>query len=186
MGWASLLAIAFALAMDAFAVAVVTALALNIITKRHLFRLSFHFGLFQALMLIGGWFLGRAAYGYVSSSDHWIAFSFLAFVGGKMIWGATRNGERRTIPDPTRGWDLVMLSVATSVDALAVGLSLAMIDSAIALPAVVIGTVAGALTILGMAIGRRAGLWWGKRVEVLGGIVLIAIGLKILWQHLLS
>ncbi len=186
MGWLSLLALAVALAMDAFAVAIVTALALNIITRRHLFRLSFHFGLFQALMLLAGWMLGSAAYRYVSSSDHWIAFGFLAFVGVKMIWGAVRDGDKPASSDPTRGWDLVLLSIATSVDALAVGLSLAMLDAAIALPAIVIGTVAGALTIVGMVIGRRAGLWWGKRVEVLGGIVLIAIGIKILWQHIFA
>jgi manganese efflux pump family protein len=80
----------------------------------------------------------------------------------------------------------VLLSIATSIDALAVGLSLAMIDSGIAIPALVIGVVAGALTMLGMAIGRRAGLLWGKRVEVLGGCVLIAIGLRILWQHMVA
>ncbi len=186
MGWFSLLALAVALAMDAFAVAVVTALALSVITRRHLFRLSFHFGLFQALMLIAGWLVGSAASGYVTSSDHWIAFGLLAFVGTRMIWGAVRNGTQAVAPDRTCGWDLVLLSVATSVDALAVGLSLALINAAIALPALVVGLVAAALTLLGMAIGRRAGLLWGKRVEVLGGVVLIVIGAKILWHHIFA
>lgn len=186
MGWFSMLALAVALSMDAFAVAVVTALALNVITRRHLFRLSFHFGLFQALMLLAGWLFGSAAYGYVSSWDHWIAFGLLAFVGTRMVWSAVSGGEQTVVPDRTRGWDLVLLSVATSVDALAVGLSLAMIDSKIALPATVVGVIAAALTMVGMGLGRRVGLLWGKRVEVLGGFVLIAIGVKIVWQHVLS
>ncbi len=186
MGWFSLLALALALAMDAFAVAVVTALALSVTTRRHLFRLSFHFGLFQALMLIAGWLLGSAAYTYVATSDHWIAFGLLAFVGARMIWSAVRGGVHAVAPDRTRGWDLVLLSVATSIDALAVGLSLALVNAAILIPAVVVGGTAAALTLLGMGIGRRVGLLWGKRVEVFGGIVLIGIGSKILWQHIFA
>jgi putative Mn2+ efflux pump MntP len=186
MGWMSLLAIAVALAMDAFAVAMATTLALDSITGRHVFRLSFHFGLFQALMLMAGWLLGSAAYAYVSSSDHWIAFGLLAFVGARMIWGAVHDEQQSAFPDRTRSWDLVLLSIATSIDALAVGLSLAMVDAAIAVPAVVVGAVAAALTFVGMVIGRRIGLLWGKRVEVLGGCVLVAIGLRIVWQHIVA
>lgn len=185
MGWVRLLALAVALAMDAFAVAAVTALALDGITKRHVFRMSFHFGLFQALMLVLGWLFGSVAYTLLSSFDHWIAFSLLAFVGARMIWGALHEAPE-IVPDRTRGWDLVMLSVATSIDALAVGLSLAIIHIAIAFPALVIGIVAAVLTIVGMMIGRRVGLLWGKRVEVLGGFILIVVGLNILWEHMLK
>lgn len=184
MGWFALLALAVALAMDAFAVAVVTALALEGITHRHLFRLSFHFGFFQAAMLLAGWALGSAAARLLFAWDHWIAFSLLAFVGVRMIAGALRDEPATALPDRTRGWDLVILSVATSVDALAVGLSLALIDAGVLLPAIVVGAVAAALTILGMAIGRRIGAAWGCRVEILGGLVLLAIGLKIVWEHL--
>jgi putative Mn2+ efflux pump MntP len=185
MNWISLIAIAVALAMDAFAVAIVSGLTLNLLTSRHVFRLAFHFGLFQALMPIIGWAAGNAVYRYISAVDHWVAFALLVFVGGKMIWGAAHNGKnRRVLADPTSGWTLVLLSIATSIDALAVGLSLAMIGSAIIIPAIVIGLVAAAFTAAGMLMGRRIGLLWGRRVEALGGVILVAIGTKILMEHL--
>src|SRR5512142_1267040 len=113
-GW-SLLAIALALAMDAFAVAIVTGLADVPLTHRRVFRLAFHFGLFQALMPAIGWVAGRVVYRWVEPVAHWVAFVLLGFVGGRMIWGALHGGgERRADGDTTRGWSLVMLSVATS------------------------------------------------------------------------
>lgn len=186
MNLGSLLAIAMALAMDAFAVAVVTGLADLPLTRRRVFRLAFHFGLFQALMPALGWAVGRAVHRWVGQVDHWIAFALLAFVGGRMIWGALHasDEERHQVGDATRGWSLVMLSVATSIDALAVGLTLAMIGARILVPAVVIGVVAGALTVAGMMLGRWIGTAWGKRVEVLGGLILIVIGARIVWEHL--
>ncbi len=180
----SLLAIALALAMDAFAVAVVTGLTLPL-TRRRVFRLAFHFGLFQALMPAIGWAAGRAVYGWVEPFDHWIAFGLLSVVGGRMIWGALHGDEEeRRAGDNTRGWNLVMLSVATSIDALAVGLSLAMVGQAILVPALVIGVVAAALTACGMLLGRWIGGAWGKRVEALGGAILVAIGVQIVIAHL--
>jgi manganese efflux pump family protein len=186
MDWLSLLAIACALAMDAFAVAIVAGLTLNPLTKRQVFRLSFHFGLFQALMPLIGWSAGKAMYRYISEFDHWVAFVLLGSIGGKMLWGALHGDgeEERPANDPTSGMNLVMLSIATSIDALAVGLSLAMVRSAIVVPAVVIGLVAATFTIAGMLLGRRVGSLWGKRVEAIGGIILIAIGAKILVEHL--
>ena len=185
MGWLSLLALALALAMDAVAVAIVAGLTLRPLTKRHVFRLSFHFGLFQALMPTIGWAAGTAVHRYIASYDHWVAFGLLAFVGGRMIVGALRDGEdARTSDDPTSGWDLVLLSVATSIDALAVGLSLALAGSDILVPAAVIGVVTAALTAAGMLLGRRIGVLWGKRVEVVGGAVLVVIGIKIVLEHL--
>jgi manganese efflux pump family protein len=188
MGWLSLFALACALAMDAFAVAVVTGLTLQPMTRRHIFRLAFHFGLFQALMPVLGWLAGSAVHQYIEAFDHWIAFGLLAFVGGNMIHGAMKGDEARpdSSRDPTSGWDLVLLSVATSIDALAVGLSLAMVGSAIAIPAIVIGIVAAAFTASGMVLGRRIGALWGKRVEVLGGLVLLGIGIKIVAEHILG
>jgi len=187
MGWLSLLALAVALAMDAFAVAIVTGLTLNPMTRRHVFRLAFHFGLFQALMPTIGWLAGNAVHRYISAFDHWIAFGLLAFVGGKMLWGALHGeGDAKATADPTSGWPLVFLSVATSIDALAVGLSLAMIGSTIVVPVVVIGIVAAAFTATGMVLGRRIGSLWGKRVEVIGGLILIGIGIKIVIEHLLA
>ena len=187
MGWLSLLAIAVALAMDAFAVAIATGLALEAMTGRHVFRLAFHFGLFQALMPVIGWLAGHAVYQHIAAVDHWVAFGLLAFVGGKMLWEALHGEEEGTAAaDPTSGWALLLLSVATSIDALAVGRSLAMIGSTIVVPAVVIGLVAAAFTATGMLLGRRIGALWGKRVEVLGGLILIGIGIKILVEHTLS
>lgn len=186
MGWFSLLALACALAMDAFAVAIVSGLTLNPLTRRHVFRLAFHFGLFQALMPVIGWAAGKAVHSYIAAFDHWIAFGLLGFVGGKMLWGALHGegDEERPKGDPTSGWALVVLSVATSIDALAVGLSLAVIGADIVVPAVVIGLVAAAFTAAGMVLGRRIGTLWGKRVEVLGGAILVGIGVKIVAEHL--
>ncbi len=187
MGWLSLFAIALALAMDAFAVAVVTGLTVTPLTARHVFRLAFHFGLFQALMPAIGWVAGKAMYVYIAAFDHWVAFGLLALVGGKMIWEGLHHGEENpSRGDPTSGWRLIVLSVATSVDALAVGLSLAMVQSPIVVPAIVIGLVAATLTAIGMILGRRIASFWGPRVEVLGGAVLLGIGIKIVVGHLLG
>jgi putative Mn2+ efflux pump MntP len=186
MDWLSLLALACALAMDAFAVAIVAGLTVCPLTRRHVFRLAFHFGLFQALMPVLGWLAGSVVYRYIAAFDHWVAFGLLAFVGGKMLWGALVAPEDEHPPcgDPTSGWALVLLSIATSIDALAVGLSLAMLGSPIVVPAVVIGVVAAAFTAVGLALGRRIGVAWGRRVEVIGGLVLLLIGVRILVEHL--
>jgi len=180
MNWWSLLAIALALALDAFAVAVVTGIGSVPLTHRRVFRLAFHFGLFQALMPALGWAAGSAVHRWVGSLDHWLAFALLAFVGGRMLWGALRGAEARwAAGDNTRGWSLVMLSVATSLDALAVGISLALVDAPILVPALVIGLVAAALTALGMVVGRWMGALWGRGFEVLGGLILMGMGVRI-------
>ncbi|QWV91892.1 manganese efflux pump MntP family protein [Geomonas oryzisoli] len=185
MDWISIFGIALALAMDAFAVALATGAVLNPITGRHLFRLGFHFGLFQALMPIAGWLLGLTVQKWITAYDHWIAFGLLAYVGGRMIVEAFEEDDDSSPSDPTKGLTMVMLSVATSIDAFAVGLSLAMLGVSVWVPSVVIGLVAGVLTVSGMLLGRRLGDNWGKRVEVCGGVVLCLIGLKILLEHTL-
>lgn len=185
MDWITILGIALALAMDAFAVALAAGGVLNPLTGRHLFRLGFHFGLFQALMPIAGWLVGIAVQQWISAYDHWIAFVLLAVVGGRMILEAFDEKKDKAVSDPTKGFTMVMLSIATSIDALAVGLSLAMLGVSVWRPAAVIGVVAGVLTVIGMLLGRRLGDNWGKRVEVCGGLVLCIIGLKILLEHTL-
>jgi manganese efflux pump family protein len=185
MDWMTILGIALALAMDAFAVALAAGAVLNPLTGRHLFRLGFHFGLFQALMPIAGWLVGMTVQKWIVDYDHWIAFGLLAVVGGRMILEALDEKEDKATSDPTRGLTMVVLSVATSIDALAVGLSLAMLDVSVWLPAAVIGIVAGVLTVIGMLLGRRLRGNWGKRVEICGGLVLCCIGLKILLDHTL-
>jgi len=182
----TLIGIAVALAMDAFAVALATGLALPMMNGRHLFRLGFHFGLFQALMPILGWLAGISIQAWIADYDHWIAFGLLGFVGSKMIHDAfADHDEDDRGRDPTRGWSLVMLSMATSIDALAVGLTLAMLNVSVWVPSLVIGLVAGVLTVVGMLLGRRISGIWGKRVEVIGGLTLCGIGVKILLEHTL-
>jgi len=185
-GW-SLLAVAVALAMDAFAVAVVAGLTLVPLRTRHVCRMAFSFGLFQALMPLAGWAVGSAVHRHVAAWDHWVAFGLLAFVGAKMVLAGFRGHDaERGAHDPTVGWNLFLLSIATSVDALAVGLSLAMLGTRILFPALVIGVVAAGLTAIGMTLGRRIGALWGRRVEVLGGLVLVAIGIRIVVEHSLG
>ncbi len=181
----TLLGLALALAMDAFAVALGTGTVLSRLTGRHLFRLGFHFGLFQALMPVIGWLAGQTIIQWVSSWDHWIAFTLLALIGGRMIHEACNDEEKADDRDPTRGLSLVMLSIATSIDALAVGFSLSVIGVSIWMPSLVIGLVAGILTVAGMLLGDRIGRRWGARVEIFGGCILIGIGIKILFEHLL-
>ncbi|NCC94956.1 MAG: manganese efflux pump [Opitutae bacterium] len=178
------MAVAVALAMDAFAVALAAGVVLRPLCFRPCFRLAFHFGLFQALMPVIGWLAGLTVQGFVAAWSHWIAFCLLVWVGGHMIHEALGGAEATRATDPSRGMTMVALAVATSIDALAVGLSLAMLDVVVWLPALVIGLVACAFTVVGLLIGARTGARWGRRVEVAGGAILIAIGLKILLSAL--
>lgn len=180
-----ILTIAVGLAMDALAVAVATSIALHDMTWRHMFRLSWHFGLFQAFMPVLGWVAGRTFVSYIAPWDHWVAFGLLLYVGGKAIAEAYREETSdEPIADPTRGMSLIILSVATSLDALAVGLTFAMLGVSIWYPAAVIGVITGGLTCLGMLVGNKLGKNFGERMEVFGGVVLIGIGLKIVFDHL--
>jgi len=179
-------AIAVALAMDAFAVSIATGVCLKEVSPRQMFRLSWHFGLFQALMPILGWGAGASVHTYMATFGHWIAFALLALIGINMIREAFKPEECDVSPkDPTKGFSLVMLSLATSMDALAVGFSVSMLDISIWLPAFIIGIVAGLFTIVGLQIGKRIGALTpiGFYAELLGGVVLIAIGANVLYQH---
>ncbi|MCF6187613.1 MAG: manganese efflux pump MntP family protein [Desulfobulbaceae bacterium] len=183
MDFLTLIGISVALAMDAFAVSLSAGVQLNPITPRQLFRLGFHFGLFQGMMPVIGWLAGIGLRQFVTVFAPWIAFGLLAFVGSKMIYEAvTDHDGSRERSDPTRGMTMVMLSIATSIDALAVGLSLSLLGIEIWTPAISIGIITAALTICGMLLGRKIGTIWGGRVEIIGGLVLITIGLKILLQ----
>lgn len=186
MSWITLLGIAVGLSMDAFAVALAASVVLPKVTPRHIFRFSFHFGLFQAMMPVIGWGIGLSVADYIKAWDHYVAFGLLAYVGSKAIHEALqdRDEEEGNRRDPTRGMRLVVFCLATSIDALAVGLSFAMLGVRVWQPALVIGLVTAVVTTLGMLSGSRLGARFGRRVEVLGGLVLIAIGVKILWEHL--
>jgi manganese efflux pump family protein len=178
--WLALLAISVGLAMDAFAVAVAAGMAIDAVTPRHVFRLGFHFGLFQFMMPIVGWLAGEQLATYVSGYANWLAFALLAYVGGKMLWEAQGERDAESTSDPTRGLKLFTLSVATSIDALAVGMSMALLGVSIWLPSVVIGVVTATLTAIGVTFGGRIGSRWGRWADVAGGVVLILIGLKVL------
>lgn len=184
MNGLTVLGLAVGLAMDAFAVAIATGLVLGRPGPGHVLRLAFHFGLFQFLMPVVGWLAGRTVEPYIRELDHWIAFGLLAFVGGKMLWEARRDAAEAVGGDPTRGFMLLVLSVATSIDALAVGLSMAFLEVSVWAPSVVIGVVAFAFTAAGVLLGSRIGRTLGRWPQVVGGLVLLAIGLKILVEHL--
>jgi putative Mn2+ efflux pump MntP len=184
MSLIEILGIAIALAMDAFAVSLGAGATSYANNARARFRLSFHFGLFQCLMPIAGWVLGTTVAPYIASVDHWIAFALLALVGVRMIREALSGGDAAYARDPSRGGTLVMLAIATSVDALAVGLSLAMLQAGIWYASVTIGLVTGLLSLLAIRLGNRLGRRFGRRMEVAGGVILLAIGLRILAAHL--
>jgi len=137
-------------------------------------------------MPVLGWLAGRTVVEFIAGYDHWVAFAMLAIVGGRMLWGAFRpeHNQRKEV-DITKGLLLITLSIATSIDALAVGLSFAFLSVNIALASPTIGVVAFVVTIIGFKLGRRAGKLIGKRAEAIGGIILLAIGLRILLSHIL-
>jgi putative Mn2+ efflux pump MntP len=137
-------------------------------------------------MPILGWYLGIKILHIIAAIDHWIAFGLLTFVGGRMICAAILKREKLSIGDPSRGLTLVMLSLATSIDALAVGLSLSMLNVTIWLPSLVIGLVTWTLALVALPIGNRLGTKLGKPMEIAGGSILILIGLRILVTHLNS
>ncbi|MBF0412403.1 MAG: manganese efflux pump [Desulfamplus sp.] len=185
MDFITIFLIAIALAMDAFAVAVTAGFQIRQLNIRHFFRLSWHFGLFQAIMPVIGWYSGLTVMKLIDKYDHWIAFILLLWVGFGMIKGAFADEEDKIFIDPTRGRRLVMLSVATSIDALAVGFSLAALKVSIVLPVIVIGIVALTFTCIGLVVGNRfsSSTRTGERAEIIGGVVLICIGIKILYEH---
>jgi len=182
----TLIGTAFALAMDAFAVSVASGISLKNVSLRQTFRLSWHFGVFQALMPIIGWSAGLTVRSLIEQYDHWVAFGLLVFVGGHMIKGSFQQiKDQKGKYDPTKGMMLVMLSLATSIDALAVGLSLSILKISIWFPALVIGFVAMLSTASGLHLGKKVGIssHMGQYAEFIGGVVLLAIGLKILYEH---
>ena len=186
MGLLNTLLLALGLAMDACAVSLAAGASGRAAGGRAAFRLGFHFGLFQFLMPIAGWLLGLAVAHLIAAVDHWIAFGLLAVVGGRMIRSGLDPAVEPGLGDPSRGWSLVLLSIATSIDAFAVGLSLAMIRVAIWQPAVVIGLVTATMSVAGLWLGSRLGRAFGPRMEVIGGVILLLVGLRILAAHLFA
>jgi manganese efflux pump family protein len=181
----NILLIALGLAMDAFAVAAGAASGGFAANRRARFRLWFHFGLFQALMPVVGWLLGSRLAPLIAAWDHWVIFVLLAWIGGHMIRDGRRSdAERVAGNDPTRGRSLIMLSLATSLDALAVGFGFGCLGLSIWTAAAVIGLVTAAVSQIGCRLGSRLGRRYGPRAAVVGGVVLVAVGARILAGHL--
>jgi len=170
--------LAFALAFDAFGVAIAVGIQLGEIDRWTVFRLSFHFGFAQFGMPIVGWLAGGEILYLVGPLAEWIVFLVLVFIGGRLIWEQMRPEERRWTGDPTRGVSLIILMFATSVDALAAGFTLALSGSDILKPTLVIGVVAAAMTILGLIFGRTLGLRFSRVAGVIGGLILIGLAVK--------
>jgi manganese efflux pump family protein len=186
MSLIEILFISISLAMDAFAVSICA--GTNELTKgkRPTFRLSFHFGLFQFFMPVIGWFLGSGVYKYIEVYDHWIVLGLLSFVGIKMIKsGFDKNADIKK-GDLSKGMNLIVLSFATSLDALAVGISFAMLQTGIWFPSIIIGIVTATLSVIGVQLGNKLGAKFGKKMEITGGIILILIGIRILIEHIVT
>ena len=181
----SILFIAVGLSADCFAVALSGSISMGAVSSVQILRTSLAFGTFQALMLVLGWLAGRAVVNLIAGYDHWVAFILLAIVGSRMIWESFHPKASHRKTDITKGSLLLILSVATSIDALAVGLTFAFLKVNIALAGSMVGAIAFAVTAVGFLSGRKAGKLLGKRAELIGGMILIGIGLRILLSHIL-
>jgi manganese efflux pump family protein len=180
-----LLILAVSLAMDCFAVSLGIGSSPLPTTPRRVFRIAYHFGFFQFAMCCLGWLLGSTVVNFISGFDHWIAFTLLAWVGVRMIReGLTGEEEEVEREDPSRGKTLIMLSLATSMDSLGVGLSLALLKINILVASLLIGLVSLIFSAIGMLVGNKLNEKFGERMEIAGGVVLLLIGLRILITHL--
>ena len=182
MRFAELLLIALGLSMDAFAVSVCKGLSVKELRPRHALLVGLYFGGFQALMPVIGWLLGYRFESMITSIDHWVAFVLLALIGGNMI--RESFSEEEEMNDDFGVKTMLLLAVATSIDALAVGITFAFLSVKILPAAGTIGVTTFLLSIVGICIGRAFGARWKSRAELAGGVILILIGLKILLEHL--
>lgn len=172
------------LAMDAFAVSITTGITLKDLRWKHALKVGLFFGGFQFLMPLIGYLAGSTFVRYIESVDHWIAFGLLAFIGGKMVYECIRPGEEEQVANPTATGKLLVLAVATSIDALAVGITFAFLDVAILPSAGLIALTTFVLSALGVALGSLCGQKLQARAKALGGGILILLGIKILLEHL--
>ena len=184
MAFLTIVALGIGLAMDAFAVSVVTGSVYRELRIKHALRMALFFGGFQAVMPLVGSLAGLGLRGHIEAWDHWIAFGLLALVGGKMIYEAFQIESAEKNLDPSNLVILLTLSVATSIDALAVGFTLSLLTASLMMAVILIGLITFGLSYLGVTIGKRFGHFFESKIEILGGLILMAIGLKILIGHL--
>ncbi len=181
----TILIIAVSLAMDAFAVSIVSGAAYERFQVKHAFRMALFFGGFQAIMPLIGSLAGISIKQYAADYDHWIAFGLLAVVGGKMIYESFKIRPSKINFDTSDIFILLVLSVATSIDALAVGVTLPIVTGSIATAVLIIGLVTFILSYIGVLIGRKFGHFFESRIEFIAGLILIGLGVKIVLEHLL-
>ena len=180
----TIIIIAVGLAMDAFVVSIISGSAYRQLHVRHALRMAMFFGAFQAFMPLVGSLAGLTLREYIAHCDHWIAFGLLAAVGGKMIYESFKIKSVEENPDPSNIFVLLVLSVATSIDALAVGITLSLLAGSIVVAVIIIGLITFVLSYLGVYIGKRFGHFFESKMEALGGVILIGIGTKVLIEHL--
>ncbi|UCD06315.1 MAG: manganese efflux pump [candidate division WOR-3 bacterium] len=176
--------IALGLALDAFAVAVSSGIAAPRVRFRHALKVGMFFGIFQAGMPIIGWTAGSLLSDIIGGIDHWVSFVLLCFIGMHMMYEALQTGSQRSGVNPLDIHILLLLSVATSVDALAAGVSFAFLDVAIVRTILIIGIVTFLLSFFGYYLGDRLGAFFKKRIRIIGGLILVIIGVKILLEHI--
>lgn len=186
MGLIELILLAIGLSMDAFAVAVCKGLNMRKVNYKQMLLIALFFGGFQAIMPLIGWVLGKQFEQYITSVDHWIAFGLLVIIGGKMVWEVFRGEEEETCACTVKFdlKELFVLAIATSIDALAVGITFAFLQVTIWMPISLIGITTFGLSIVGVMIGNKFGEKYKSKAELAGGIILILIGFKILFEHL--
>lgn len=185
MNLITIIVIAIGLAMDTFAVSIASGTASKQVRVMQALRMAFFFGGFQLVMPLMGSFMGLALKRYIAGYDHWVAFGLLAAVGGKMIYESFKIKPADKNLNLSNIFVLLILSIATSIDALAVGITLSLITSSIVTAAIIIGLITFALSYFGVFVGQKLGHFFENKIEAIGGLMLIGIGLKIVLQHLL-
>jgi putative Mn2+ efflux pump MntP len=180
----TIILIAVGLAMDAFAVSIAKGMAISRQRRKFALLLGGFFGGFQMLMPAIGWLVGLSFKDIIMGIDHWIAFGLLAFIGAKMIYDSTRKDSDKK-DESLRLHSILILAIATSIDALMVGLSFAFLNTSILEPILVIGLITFMLSVTGFFFGCGLGRVFGNKIKIVGGLILIAIGLKILLEHIL-
>lgn len=186
MSFITIILLAIALAMDAFAVSIASGIAIKDLRIKHSLIIATWFGLFQAIMPLLGWLGGVKLQGFISEIDHWVVFGLLFFIGCKMIYEAFQIESVENRSDPMKISVLFALSIATSIDAFAAGVSFALLDIGVVAPVIIIGIITFIMSFIGVWIGDRGGHFFEKKIEVAAGVILIAIGLKVLISHLIA
>ncbi len=184
MGLLSILLIAIGLCFDTFAVSITAGLVANRINFFQATKIAIVLAVFQLLMPLLGWFLGSQIADKICEFDHWLAFGLLSLIGLKMIIESLKPEENRKEMNPFNPTVLIAMALSTSIDSLIVGVSFAFIDINITLSVIIIGATTYIVAMLGMLFGKKVGGAFGKRMEIVGGLILIGIGIKILLEHL--